>query len=113
MTSDSGGEGGGKSPLSSLLLEARYTRDYNCILSRDPPPAQRGGSYDKSLTVAAAVVAYCVFPLSTRRVFAADKEDEEYRSTLGLHRVGSQQFHLSVEDYENIYIYKQQEKTRL
>ena len=52
-----------------------------------------------SLTVATALVPRCVLTFAPGGSSLWNKEDEEYRSTLGLHRVGSKQCHRSSQYY--------------
>ena len=53
----------------------------------------------KSVTVVAAVVARCVFPPPLGGTSRRYKRDEEYRSSLGLRRAGSQRCHGSGQYY--------------
>ena len=62
------------------------------------------------MTVAAAIVAHCVFPLPLRGSSQRNKEDEKYLSTLDLHRVVSQRCHGSVQWYYH-FIYDSRGKT--
>ena len=59
--SDSGG--GGSSADRRRDKDARSTRSYTRILSRESRPAQRGGNCEKSLTETAAIVTHCVILL--------------------------------------------------
>ena len=55
--------GGGSSADRRRDKDARSTRSYTRILSRESYPAQRGGNCEKSLTETAAVVTHCMILL--------------------------------------------------
>ena len=74
---------GGQTVLSLLVSEDRYTREVHatrfCLPKcRKRCPAQRGGYCEKSLTVAAAIVAHCMFPLPLGGLLQTNKGDEAY-----------------------------------
>ena len=77
--------------------DARSPRGITCILSREPHPAQRGGYCEKLLTETAAVITHCAFLLPLGGSSRQKKQDKEYRSALGLHKVVSQLFHVSAQ----------------
>ena len=54
---------GGSSADRRRDKDARSTRSYTHILSRQSRPAQRGGNCEKSLTETAAIVTHCVILL--------------------------------------------------
>ena len=103
---------GGESALPSLVSEVRYIRGSTYLSSREPRPVQRRGYYEKSLTVATIVVAYRVFSFPLGGSSQRNKEDEEYQSTIGSHRVLSQRCHCSVQYYYH-FIYDSRSKTLL
>ena len=120
MTSDSGGDSSGdwrpdKRPDTrtrlSILFAICVTIN-TCILSREPRPAQRGGYYEKSLIKIAAVLPHCVFLLPLEGSSRRKKQDEGYRSALGLHKVVSQPCHGSVQ-YWYRFTYDSRSKTLL
>ena len=58
-----------------------HTRDTHAVilaLPRERCLAQRGGYYEKSLIVAATIVAHCVFPLPLGAFLQLDMGDEGY-----------------------------------
>ena len=74
---------GGQTVLSLLVSEDRYTREVHDTRLYLPKcrkrcPAQRGGYCEKSLTVAAAIVAHCMFPLPLGGLLQTNKGDEAY-----------------------------------
>ena len=88
---------GGSSGIQRRNKDARPARSYTCILSRKPRPTQRGRDYEQSVTKTAAVVTRCVFLLPLGGSSRRNKQDKEYRSALGLHKVVSQLFRGSVQ----------------
>ena len=92
--------------------DPRSARSCTCILSREPRLAQCGKNCEKSLTETVAVVTHCVFLLPFGGSSRRDKQDKEYRSALGLHKVVSQPFHHSVQYYFN-FIYDSRSKNLL
>ena len=74
---------GGQTVLSLLVSEDIYTREVHdtrlCLPKcRKRCPAQRGGYCEKSLTVAAAIVAHCMFPLPLGGLLQTNKGYEAY-----------------------------------
>ena len=74
---------GGQTMLSLLVSEDRYTREVHDTRLYLPKcrkrcPAQRGGYCEKSLTVAAAIVAHCMSPLPLGGLLQTNKGDEAY-----------------------------------
>ena len=110
MTGDSGR--GGSSGIRRRDRDARSARSYTSILSREPRPAQHGRNCDKSLTETAAIVTHCMFLLPLGGLSRRNKQDKEYRSALGLHKVVSQPFRGSVQYYYH-FIYDSRSKALL
>ena len=102
MTSDSGGgdSSGDRRPdkrpdthTRLSILFAICVTMHTCILSRERRPAQLGGYCEKSLIKIVAVLPHCVFLLPLEGSSWRKKQDEEYRSAVGLHKVVSQPCH--------------------
>ena len=104
--------GGGVAGDRRRDKDARFARNCTRILFREPRPAQCGGNYEKPLTKIAAVVTHCVFLLPLGRSSRRNKQDKEYRSVFGLHKVVPQPFHSSVQYYYH-FIYDSRSKTLL
>ena len=101
MTSDSGRGG---CPEFRSEIE---TRDLRAVilafLSLKPRQDQRGRNCEQSLAKTAAVGTHCVFVLPLEGSLRRNKQDKEYRSALGLHKVLSQSFRGSVQYYYHFY----------
>ena len=83
MTSGSGRGGFG---FRRLDRDARSARNYTCILSQKPRPAQRGGNGGNSLTETAAVVTHCVFllpPVGSSRRHKGDESIDQLSIYIG------------------------------
>ena len=97
MTSDS--ERGDPSGIRRRDRDPRSARNYNCVISREPRPAQHGRNCEKLLTETADVVTHCVFLFQLGGSSRRNKQDTDYRSTLGLHKVVPQPIHRLVQYY--------------